>query len=256
MNTNKILSLRDRVDYRLDKDKPVICMVDGRAFSKLIKNKFELPFSNTFIQYMNQSALYTCKYIPGCLGAYVQSDEISFLIDNRQKKGDVVSEPYFRYRLCKMNSIIASTVTAKFNQLIFCNSKNPEKEELVQFDCKCWNVNDENDMLEWISFRQIDCIRNSKQQAAQTYLSYKKLLNLTADGQIKLLEKEKGICWKNYKEGEKYGRFIWKEDKILHNSEFNVDYMRSVWEVHDGWKLDTEEGKDKFLKLWKNVKNN
>lgn len=251
---DRMLQLRNKADYVLDKDKPVICMIDGRSFSKLVKRKYELPFSDKFIQTMNETAIYTCKEIQGCVGAYVQSDEISFFIDTRPKEDDKITDPFFGFRLCKMNSIIASTATAKYNQLVLCECEYPKEEPLIQFDCKCWNVENDNDVFAWFLFRQLDCIRNSKQQAAQTYLPHKKLLNLHTDEQIELLKSEKGIDWNNYKAGEKYGRFIWKEYEDFHNPDLNVDYTRSVWKAHDGWELSTPEGKEKFLKqynLWK-----
>ena len=76
-------------------------MLDGRSFSKMVKNKFELPFDDNFIDMMNETAKYICKKIQGALFAYVQSDEISILLSD---KGDT----FFGGRLNKMQSIIAS----------------------------------------------------------------------------------------------------------------------------------------------------
>ena len=88
-----------------------------------------------------------------------------------------------------------------------------EDQKLVEFDCKAWNVPNENDMFAWCLYRQNDCIKNSKQQAAQTYLSHKELLNLNTDEQIALLKEKKGIDWNtDFSDGKKYGRFIYKEE--------------------------------------------
>ena len=75
--------------------------------------------------------------------------------------------------------------TAKFNQLMLlynmCENDKInmktfiENQRLMVFDCKCWNVPTYNDVFAWFLFRQIDCVRNSKQQAAQTYICHKKL---------------------------------------------------------------------------------
>lgn len=55
--------------------------------------------------------------------------------------------------------------------------------------------------MAWLLFRNIDCVRNSKQQTAQTWLSYKDLLNLSADEQIKKLLFKQNIDWnKNFSE--------------------------------------------------------
>lgn len=122
-----------------------------------------------------------------------------------------------------------------------------KKYKPFQFDCKSFNVDDNNDVYAWFLYRQIDCIRNSKQQAAQTYIPHKDLLNLNTDEQIELLKKRNNIDWNNYESGKKFGRFIWKEEEI-HNSEKYGNYLRSVWKSHDGWELNTEEGRKKFEK--------
>ena len=59
---------------------------------------------------------------------------------------------------------------------------------LYQFDCKVWDVDNANDAIAWLLFRNIDCIRNSKQQTAQTYLPHKELVGLHTDEQITLLK--------------------------------------------------------------------
>ena len=215
---DKCLYYRGLTDYKLLPGSYVIVMLDGRSFSKLIKNKFEKPFDDNFIGMMNETAKYVCENVQGCKLAYVQSDEISLVLTDFDTP---TTDAFFGYRLCKMQSIIASFATAKFNQLML--SHNLEKHSydtlledgadtlysvkdairtvdnatLYQFDCKCWNVPNINDVFAWFLYRQIDCVRNSKQQAAQTYLSHSDLLGLDTDAQIQLLNNEKGIEWNN-----------------------------------------------------------
>lgn len=107
----KFNEYREKVNYKLDKDLPLICMIDGRGFSKRVKKKFDRPFDDFFIDLMNRTAEYTSKNIQCCKFAYVQSDEISFFIDSRNE----ISSPFFEYRLCKLNSLISSTATGYFN---------------------------------------------------------------------------------------------------------------------------------------------
>lgn len=216
------LSLGDRMkalqslrDYKLDKKEYVLCHIDGRAFSKLIKHNFELPFDDKFIDFMNQTAIYLCESIQGCKLAYVQSDEISLLLTDFSKEE---TGNFFQYRLCKLQSVIASLATGEFNRLWYCDQiiNNPSNavdiissRKPVQFDCKAWNVYEYNDAFAWFKFRQNDCIRNSKQQAAQTYVKpRKKLVGLNTDQQIELLKNEYGIDWNEYSNGKKYGRLI------------------------------------------------
>lgn len=128
-----------------------------------------------------------------------------------------------------------------------------EDQKLVEFDCKAWNVPNENDMFAWCLYRQNDCIKNSKQQAAQTYLSYKELLNLNTDEQIRLLKERKGIDWeKDYSDGKKYGRFIYKKEVKQANEELDLTYIRNVWIEHDAFILNDENNRDRFLTIIKN----
>ena len=83
------LTLKDRMkalqaerDYRLDKDSYILCHIDGRAFSKMIKKKFRLPFDDDFMRMMDDTAAYVCENVQGAKLAYVQSDEITVVITN------------------------------------------------------------------------------------------------------------------------------------------------------------------------------
>lgn len=237
-------ALQSLRDYKLDKKEYVLCHIDGRAFSKLIKHNFELPFDDKFIDFMNQTAIYLCKSIQGCKLAYVQSDEISLLLTDFSKEE---TGNFFQYRLCKLQSVIASLATGEFNRLWYCDQiiNNPSdavdiisSRKPVQFDCKAWNVYEYNDAFAWFKFRQNDCIRNSKQQAAQTYVKpKKKLVNLSSDQQIELLKNEYGIDWNEYSNGKKYGRLIRRciyeaegENPIIHEKEMSIRYK---WVTED-----------------------
>lgn len=254
----RMKDLRGKTDYRLPKKSYVMCACDGKNFSRLIKNKYEKPFDDKFINMMNEVAIYVCKNVQGCKFAYTQSDEITFVLTDFENEE---TSAYFDYRLCKMLSIIPSLATAKFNQLVTLNlldtpcSTEDMKQiikymSLAQFDCKVWNTDNFNDVFAYFLWRQIDCVRNSKQQAAQTYLSHKELMGKHTDEQIRLLLEKKGIDWNEYSDDEKYGRFIYKEqiEKPLPNHEENT-CLRNVWLAHDAFELYESGGKQRFLEL-------
>ena len=271
---DKCREYQKRRDYHVDADKFIIAHIDGRSFSKMIKNKFNKPFDSSFINMMNETASYLCAMVQGVHLAYVQSDEISLLI----KKNTPESDVFFGGRLCKMQSIIASLATAKFNQLYMINyfkkheDKNPFYEErhyttsecvetitnfpLCQFDCKVWDVDTANDAMAWFLFRNIDCIRNSKQQTAQAYLPHNALLGLDSDTQIKKLLDEKGVDWNSFSGGEKWGRLIYREKEekthtfINKNGETVTEtYVRNVWKSHDGIDLTIVENREKLANI-------
>ena len=254
----KCQELRAKYDVSMPKKTYTMAMTDGKNFSRLIKNKYEQPFDDKFINMMNEVAIYVCKNVQGCKFAYTQSDEITFVLTDFENEE---TSAYFDYRLCKMLSIIPSLATAKFNQLVTLNlldtpcSTEDMKQiikhmSLAQFDCKVWNTDNFNDVFAYFLWRQIDCVRNSKQQAAQTYLSHKELMGKHTDEQIRLLLEKKGIDWNEYSDDEKYGRFIYKEqiEKPLPNHEENT-CLRNVWLAHDAFELYESGGKQRFLEL-------
>ena len=237
----KCEALRATTDYRLPKKTYVMCACDGKNFSRLIKNKYEKPFDDKFINMMNEVAIYVCKNVQGCKFAYTQSDEITFVLTDFETEE---TSAYFDYRLCKMLSVIPSLATAKFNQLVALNlldrpcSTEDMKQiikhmSLAQFDCKVWDAQNYNNVFAYLLWRQIDCVRNSKQQAAQTYLPHKELMGKNTDSDDK-----------------KYGRFIYKEqiEKPIPNHEEGT-CMRSVWVAHDAFPLFEDGGKQKLIEL-------
>lgn len=252
---------RSLSDYKLVPNSYAIIMLDGHSFSKLIKNKYKKPFDETFIDMMNETAKYLLQNVQGAKFAYVQSDEISILVTDFDTP---MTDSLFGYRLCKIQSICAAMAASKFNQLALQNAfkeydsahgafKTPydvvEGQNLVEFDCKAWAVPDYNTAFCHFLWRQNDCVRNSKQQAAQTYISHKELTGLDADAQIGLLMERENIDWNTaYNDGEKYGRLIYKEKRLFKNLVADTEarglagtdttfmreqeYIRNVWETH------------------------
>lgn len=243
---DKCLYYRSLTDYKLVPNSYVIVMLDGRSFSKNIKNKMEKPFDNDFIRIMNETAEYLCKNIQGCKIGYVQSDEISLVLT------DIEGEIFFGGRLCKIQGIVASMATAKFNALMhkFMTESDPDSEyPMFQFDCKAWNVPNVNDAYAWLLFRQNDCIKNSKQQFAQTYCTHKQLHGKNTDEQVSYCQEVTGYDWHTISDGKKYGRFIFKSTVPMSTYvpavKKTVVFNRSVWASIDGRRLN-EDGK-KFL---------
>ena len=254
---------RNITDYRITPNGYTLLMLDGHCFSKMIKNTFKKPFDSDFIGMMNETAKYLVEHLQGAKIAYTQSDEISILItDFDTPKTDLL----FGGRLCKINSIAASMATSEFNRLFtkyqLEQTKTSEddcfenvidkllyKVKTVQFDCKCWMVPSENDMFAHFLWRNLDCIKNSKQQAAQTYIPHKQLVGKTADEEIALLKEKNGIDWNDYSDGMKYGRLIFKKEIEL---EWNgIPYKRNKFVVENGFPLNEEGNKEKFINLIK-----
>lgn len=263
---------RSLTDYRLLPNSYAVIMLDGRSFSHKIKNKFKKPFDNDFVRMMNETTKYLCENIQGALCGYCQSDEIHIVISDFVKSYKLhedwsitptdkegISSAFFQYRISKILSIVASMATSKFNQLmmdyrIACVESNSGcagdtiddcrqavmSSPLYEFDCKVWNLPNANDVYAWLLYRQIDCIRNSKQQLAQTYLPHKELLKLHTDKQIELLKERKNIDWNTFPDGLKHGRIVYKTENEYMNED-GKPYIRSKWIIDDAKRFDKTE---------------
>lgn len=235
-------------DYYVDADKWVLAHLDGRCFSKNVKKIFDRPFDKRFINIMNAVATYLCEEVQGAQIAYVQSDEISILLKKNTPEGDI----FFGGRLCKMESIMASIASVCFykNFLkemggVYDNSNAP----LFQFDCKVWAVDNSNDALAWFLFRNIDCIRNSKLQTAQSVLSHREMMNKTSDEAIILMKKKSGIDWETYADGEKYGRLIYRRPEEYISKDTGEKYVRNKFIAIGGMDLTLSENRDKLKEM-------
>lgn len=256
---SRMNGFRAATDYiKLDKDQYVLIMCDGHCFSHYIKNRYKRPFDQSFIDHMNKAAIEAAKHIQGFLFAYVQSDEISFLIHRRE------GSPFFDYRLQKMVSLVASWVSTAFMSEVYKEASqipNPSSIRDIQtiiehtnplvFDGRAFNLPTDNDAFAWFLWRQNDCVRNSKQQAAQTYLSPSRLKKKSSDEQIKMLFDATGIDWNDYKNGEKYGRLIYRET-VEKQTESGESYLRTIWIAHEV----TGQFGDDLRKMIKNEQDN
>lgn len=261
---------RGLTDYRIQGNNDILVMLDGKNFSTLIKNNFKKPFDNDFINMMNKTAQFLCNNVQGVKFAYVQSDEISLLITDYDTPE---TDTPFGGRLCKLQSILASLATSEFNKWFtlnkwykYCVSEGKFSDDArisisevddfitnlkcAQFDCKVWTVPNQNDAFAWFLYRQLDCIRNSKQQTAQTYLPHKKLMSHDTDAQVQMLIDEKGIDWNTFIPDYKFGRFVYKVETMgtaKDNKGNDVEYTRNKFTVLPAFELNTEYGKDKFF---------
>lgn len=172
----------DISNIRLIKRTPVIIFVDGRAFHTFTRG-MNKPFDDELIIDMWETAKFMCQNIEGAKLAYVQSDEISILLNNYETLNQGA---WFDYRVQKIASVAASLATVGFNAGVFT--------EDVTFDARCFNL-DREEVANWFASRQIDWTRNSIQMLAQSKFSQKKLNGKNKDELQEMLFNEFNINW-------------------------------------------------------------
>lgn len=199
---------------------PVAIRVDGRAFHTFTKH-MQRPFDHILMKTMQDTMLYLCKNIQGCVCGYQQSDEITLILVDYAK---LDSDAWFDYSVQKVCSLSASMATLAFNKALEANLTayiddklarlynnntdkwiTPEEDKYAtvinnavftgaMFDARCFNVPVE-EVTNLIYWRQLDATRNSIQMVAQANFSHKELQNLNTSKLQDKLMLEKGINW-------------------------------------------------------------
>lgn len=211
---------------------PVIVRIDGKGFSKYTKIiKAKKPFDEALSQAMVLTTMRVADNIEGCVFAYTQSDEASFIILNDQSQESV---PWFGNRVQKIASITASMATAHFNNGL--GGGVP----VAYFDARVFAVPTIVEAANYLVWRQQDATRNSIQLSTYYEVAnklgkkttYKQIHGLNTKQQQELLFKETGINWNDYPTKFKRGVGIYKE-----TFEKDIDGKKVL---RSSWKIDEE----------------
>ena len=235
-----ITSLEERMKnyenkFRLTENLPVIVRIDGRAFHTLTR-KMDKPFDFAFISKMNEVAIALCKEVQNCRLAYVQSDEISLLLYQKEN-----AHPWFGNEIQKITSITSAIASSVFTLL----SREDDIRKHIAFDSRAF-VLPPDEVVNYFIWRQLDWSRNSIQMLARQHFSPKELNNVSIDNIIELLI-EKGDDWNNLFPYLRKGRAAIKirtmeqvddNHKKIEEPEF---YERTRWTIDDNIPVFTED---------------
>jgi len=197
------LCLADRMEryeepfkYFLPQRMPAILRLDGRAFRALTKS-CEKPFDSNFAAILNAVALHLLGEIQNARFAYLQSDEISFLLIDYNKFS---SQQWFGGNIQKITSVSASLAGALFSV---------EFDQIGAFDSRAFVI-PERDVINYFIWRQRDWERNSIQMLARSLYSQKQLEGKTKDDMQEMIF-QKGDNWNNLPTMWRRGRVVKKD---------------------------------------------
>ncbi len=253
---------------------PAVIRLDGRAFHTYTK-QFKKPFDDVLINTMDETAKYLCSKIQGAKFAFVQSDEISIYITDRD---NLESQLWYDGNIQKITSVSTSIATGKFNQLMFingCGDMGGDLKEsmisdtdiaemmLAEFDSRVFQLPNDEEVVNCFLWRQNDCTRNSISSVAQSLFSARQLHKVNTK-QMQELIFEKGINWNDYNPKLKRGRFITKQtyinDKL--GQIFPTDDNITQYEIFDNettkslstiFKYPILEKTDKVRTKWESI---
>ena len=179
--------------------------LDGRGFSKFtkgLKRPFDERLSNLMIE--------TTKHLVNefkCVVGYTQSDEISLIIENKYE-----SPCDFEGKKQKLISSLSASATAFFNvNLLATIPEKFNKGTLPCFDCRIFEVPNEDEACNAILWREKDAIKNSVSMLAQHHFSHKELQGKKSDVMKDMLKTERDVLWKEQPKFFKSGTFVKRE---------------------------------------------
>jgi tRNA(His) guanylyltransferase len=181
---------------------PIICRIDGKAFHSYTK-AFNKPSDEKIIHAMTLTAGALVSKIQGAKIAYIQSDEISILINNYET---INTSAWFDNNLQKIVSVSASIATSTFNSSI-----THPKGMLANFDSRAFILPKE-DVVNYFWWRQVDARRNSISGYAQANFSHKLLQGKSSKQQLEML-KSQGIIWEDLPTHVKQGWCVSRKQK-------------------------------------------
>jgi tRNA(His) 5'-end guanylyltransferase len=173
-------------DHAMPWRMPVVIRVDGRAFHTYTRG-LERPFDRRLMLAMDGVALALCRDIQGARLAYVQSDEVSVLVNAYES---LESQPWFGNRVQKTVSIAASIAAAEMT----ARSVDVFGEiRPAQFDARVF-VLPEAEYVNYFLWRQQDWTRNSIQMLARSLYSHKEC-HEKDQGELQEMCWQKGQNW-------------------------------------------------------------
>lgn len=246
----------NRYRFYLTRRMPVIIRVDGNAFHTFTRG-LDKPFDADFMRIMQGTCTSLCADIQGCVGGYVQSDEISLLLIDYQ---NIDTDAWFDYNLQKIITLAAAKATAFFNYQVSeivkaydvmtqhsFESDNEHywdkynlwypKQFKATFDARAFNIPKE-EVCNYFIWRQKDATRNSIQAAGQAQFSHKEL-NGKSQADIQEMLFQKGINWNDYSIPEKRGSFV-RRYLASTESENGIVIARHPWCIDDEMPILTE----------------
>lgn len=252
----------NRYRFYLTRRTPVIIRVDGNAFHTFTRG-LDKPFDADFMKIMQYTCKDLCEFIQGCVGGYVQSDEISLLLVDYNT---ITTDAWFDYNLQKVTSLAAARATMTFNRLVGelvadfassgyvnsqfegCEDKEAEcwrkyniwfpKQNCAIFDARAFNIPKE-EVTNYFIWRQKDATRNSIQSAGQAQFSHKEL-DRKSQSDIQEMLFQKGINWNDYSIPEKRGSFVRRYTETIERED-GTAIMRNPWYIDEEMPILTED---------------
>lgn len=252
----RMRACEDMTKVYLPADKPFIIRVDGNAFKHFTKG-LKTPFDAVFRKAMADTMLDLCATVPGTYLGYTFSDEISLIVMPNMEN----ESRWFANNAQKITSITASVTTLAFNKRflegvehlrhrLMSDYETPPAERFKEYpssylaclESKCGTAIFDSrvfpvsfsQLMDYLKFRQADCVRNSIPAVARVWLDIPKAdWKGKSDWDMRQMLRGAGHPWEAYPDSLKYGLFA---AKFVHEFKREVNgktvhFTRGKWEL-------------------------
>lgn len=214
---DRIKGYEKTFDYKLVKRMPLIVRVDGRAFHTFTKG-CKRPFDDKLHNAMINAAYDVASDMQGFKAAYVQSDEVTFLLtdyDNLETMG------WFDYELSKIVSITAALMSVAFNK-----HYGTDKDTMPVFDSRAFTV-PVDEVVNTFLWRCQDWKRNSLQMYSRAFFTHKEL-HKKNQNDMQLMLEGIGKSWhEDLTEAQQYGTFLLNGERRIYQ-EWIPPFYKSI----------------------------
>lgn len=180
---------------------PLIIRCNGISFRNYTKD-FEKPTDPMIASSITEAGKALVHNISGAKLAYIQSDEISILINDYE---NFDTQAWFDKNIQKVVSVSASIATAYFNKYMY----EAGKTKTATFDSRAF-VLPKEEVCNYFLWRMLDTERKSVFSLARSHFSHKSLHKKKLDDIKLMLLHEKGIDWNTLPTKQKRGWCVLK----------------------------------------------
>ncbi len=215
---------------------PKVIRVDMKAGHSFTRG-FERPFDEIFAQCMCETAKALCRQINGAVFAFVQSDEISVIINDM--KDPASPNCFFNGNVNKIVSVAASIATAEFNKAYFrLVQPIPEfhkREKYAAnffkalFDARVFCLPNVKEVYNYVLWRQNDASINSVQMAAHAVFDEEDVRGKDLSELQDMLMLRQGINWNDYQEYFKRGGLVARVPFTKRSPDGTKEVVRKKW---------------------------
>lgn len=197
----------------------ILCVrIDGKKFSKFTK-RFLKPFDSRITDAMQKTACFLLEKTNATV-SYVQSDEITLIFI------PTGNEYIFGGKISKINSILASMATAKFNQIMQENNY-VDHDDLAYFDCRSWAVPSIGEASNTLLWRIHDCRKNSVSCLYRWTAGHACMKNKNQKEMVDDLNKNYKTSWNSLAWEYKYGTIYKRVPVIMVVAHDGTTFSRS-----------------------------